>query len=293
MKKAALILLALCSMAMAEKRVFIAVTADETVPKATKRRLVGSLEETIVALKDDYVVITKNEQALDVVDNEIKNVHMKKEVRDDHIIKAGRDFGAQYAFIVEVYDNEDDTYDITARMVDLETKVSVLNGRVEEVKLKSADDREQVNRALQQRLLAASDKGIFLDESFKSDDEFIKNVRGLANFQAAGSRCGKGGIRVRVKLTPKGDKGCIINRGSEVECKMDINISGEQCDRSVNTMLRDVNAQVTGKGSNAKDAERDAYNKLRNFRVSCGQCVDGNLKQQLITTLRKWERGEQ
>jgi hypothetical protein len=293
MKKTLLTLLALCSLAMTQEKPRVFVTATGEGKPADLRRLAQNLEQT-VNNSGGYIVIAKNKEAQDVVDKEVTS-QMNKDVRDDHITKAGKKYGAQYVFLVETYyDEDEDDYDIVARMIELETDISAAKmARLEQKKLKTPESREDIGRALAYQLLALDNKGIFLDENFKSDMEFLEKIRGLANFQAKGSFFFFFGIRVRIKLKDNGDNGCVINKGSEYECKMDINISGEQCDASVGTMLRDINAQVTGKGDNSEAAKRDAYNRLRNFRASCSLCKDGNFQQHLRTTLRKWEKGEQ
>jgi len=138
-------------------------------------------------------------------------------------------------------------------------------------------------------------KGIFLDENYNSDEELVRYVRGLANFQAEGSRCGKGGILVRIALKEIGEDGCIIDKidkDPRYECKIDIKISGEDC--YTRTMLPVINAVVTGKDNNPNEAKRKAEKNLRSLKADeCSpRCKNGSLRKQVEHTLGKWEKGE-
>jgi hypothetical protein len=306
MKKVFLILLALCALAMAQEkqRVIIATIAkgDENPDARVLNRLESGLKTAVNGL-GNYDVIIDNQLAKDLINAKVR-AQMGGDVRDDHIVEARQKYGAQLAFLIEItYYKDHGEYDIEATMINMTTNVIVgKRGEKFGEKFKETKDYADVSDFLARSALSSGNKGIFMDEYHEYDKEFVRNVRGVVRFQAS-SNCGEGGIKVRLNLTEKGDKGkgCIIDRGSgsDFECKIGINIEGVRCGVS-GKRIRDINAEVIGKHSNRNEAERIAYDNLRKFKARCINCEitgkgvtgAGDFDRELRQTLKEWEKGE-
>jgi len=144
MKRLAIMIMAslFCTAAVAAEKVTMAVYVKANEPEMSK--LAVSLRErlnTAINNSGDYAVVARSQEIWDALDSEHILQIVNERVRDEDIVEAFSAAGAKIACVVVIRKNHFGKYDLSAQILDIETKV-YLPGRsvVVESPLSNSDE---------------------------------------------------------------------------------------------------------------------------------------------------------
>lgn len=160
MKKLALLMLFVGSFAafahaQEKEKEKVAVYVSGEVSDANKK-IISSKAVSRISRSNDYVAVERTDAFLKALSKE-QDFQLSGEVRDDQIAALGKRFGARYVAVIEVSQTEDDTYFISARLINVESGLVVKSADASR-EIKSTDDLVALTNNVAFRLVSKSSK---------------------------------------------------------------------------------------------------------------------------------------